>query len=120
MVGLKTVKKKRAQRRALRVRSAIVDKISGYRISVFRSLKNIYVQLIDDVAGKTITSASSLLIKSEGDKTADAFIVGKDLAQKIQNLNVQPQKIAFDRGRFRYHGRVKALVEGLREGGLKL
>ena len=76
-MGLEAVKKKRAQRRVLRVRRAIGNKSSGYRVSVFRSLKNIYVQLIDDTAGKTLVSASSLLVKTEGDKTALAFAVGK-------------------------------------------
>jgi large subunit ribosomal protein L18 len=121
-MGLKTVKKKRAQRRVLRVRHAIASNGSGYRVSVFRSLKNIYVQLIDDTAGKTLVSGSSLLVKTEGDKTAMAFAVGKELAQKIKELDIQlnAQKIAFDRGSCRYHGRVKALAEGLREGGLRI
>lgn len=108
---------RRAQRRALRVRA----RISGDtpRVSVFRSLNHIYAQLIDDAAGKTLLSCSSLELKNiAGDKKAVAYAVGKGLAQKAASQGIK--RVAFDRGQFLYHGRVKALAEGLREGGLEI
>lgn len=86
------------------------------RISVFRSLKYIYVQLIDDSIGKTLLSASSLKIK-ELNKTEQAKKVGELLAKASLEKGIQ--NAVFDRGTFKYHGRVKALAEGARAGGLK-
>jgi large subunit ribosomal protein L18 len=105
-------------RRALRVRAAITDK--SPRVSVFRSLKYIYVQLIDDAQHRTLASCSSRELPSTEslDKKQQAFAVGKELARKALGLGVQ--QAVFDRGSFLYHGRVKSLAEGLREGGLKV
>ena len=89
------------------------------RLSVFRSNKEIYAQLIDDNAGKTIAAASSRDkgIDAKGTKTEVATAVGKALAEKAKKAGVEA--VAFDRGGNLYHGRVKALAEGAREAGLK-
>src|SRR4051794_9091071 len=106
----------RAHRRAQRVRTRL--KIGELpRVSVFRSLKQIYAQLIDDKQHRTIASCSSLELKSvKGDKKAVAQAVGKELAQRALKNGIEAA--LFDRGSFLYHGRVAALAEGLREGGL--
>jgi len=89
------------------------------RIVVYRSLNHIYAQVIDDAAGKTIASSSTLIAKNnQGDKTASARLVGLDLAEKAKQAGVTAA--CFDRGRFLYHGRVKSVVEGLREAGLQI
>ena len=89
------------------------------RLSVFRSNKEIYAQLIDDNAGKTIAAASSRDkgIDVKGTKTEIASAVGKAIAEKAKKAGVEA--VAFDRGGNLYHGRVKALAEGAREAGLK-
>ncbi len=114
----KKLQKNRA-RRAQRVHYKIQMTAAGKpRITVFRSLKQIYVQVID-ATGKTLASSSSLAIKDiQGDKTAAARLVGLDLAGKIKQAGIT--EVCFDRGRFLYHGRVKSVVEGLREGGLQI
>jgi large subunit ribosomal protein L18 len=108
--------------RRLRIRRSIRTKISGTtvkpRLSVFRSNKEIYAQLIDDEKGTTIASASSQELKSEkGTKTELSKAVGQKLAEKAKSNGIQ--EVTFDRGGYLYHGRVKALAEGAREGGLK-
>lgn len=113
----------RAERRTQRVRARLMDtrthKALLPRVSVFRSLNNTYAQLIDDVAQKTIVSCSSLSLQNEsGDKRSVARQVGVELAKKA--LAMGYNAVLFDRGRYLYHGRVQALAEGLREGGLKV
>lgn len=113
----------RRQRRALRVRKALSKISLRPRVSVFRSLQHISAQLIDDAQSKTIVSSSSQILnlnstKEKLDKTAVARAVGLDLAKKALAANVQ--MASFDRGCYLYHGRIKALAEGLREGGLKV
>ncbi|MCA1489773.1 50S ribosomal protein L18 [Sinorhizobium alkalisoli] len=109
-------------RRASRVRRQIKAVANGRpRLSVHRSSKNIYAQIIDDVAGKTIAAASTLEadIKSAlktGADTAAAAAVGKLIAERASQAGVKD--VVFDRGAFIYHGRVKALAEAAREGGL--
>ncbi len=89
------------------------------RVSVFRSLKYIYAQVIDDGAGKTLASTSSRqLTKKEGDKKAAAHAIGKLLAEKIKALGIQA--VVFDRGAYKYHGRVKAVADGLRAGDIRV
>jgi large subunit ribosomal protein L18 len=112
--------KQRQARRTKRVRSRLNTTTTPLiRISVFRSLKNIYVQAIDDTQHKTLAAASSLDVKSvKGDKKEIAKAVGLALAQKAKIAGVQ--KACFDRGSFLYHGRVKALAEGIREGGIQI
>ena len=108
-------------RRRRRVRSALKARASGKpRLSVHRSGRHIYAQLIDDAAGKTIVSASSLDkdLKSAGGATRDAASsVGKTLAERAKKAGVSA--VVFDRGGFLFHGRVKALADAAREGGLK-
>jgi large subunit ribosomal protein L18 len=107
-------------RRANRTRARIKSVSERPRLSVFRSNTNIYAQIIDDATGKTLVSASSLELKDKKKiKKADiAKTVGKTLAEKALKAGVK--EVAFDRGAYRYHGRVKALAEAAREGGLKL
>lgn len=109
-------------RRAARVRRQVKAVANGrLRLSVHRSSKNIYAQVIDDVAGKTVASASTLdtdlrsSLKTGAD-TAAAAAVGKLLAERASKAGVKD--VVFDRGAFIYHGRVKALAEAAREGGL--
>jgi large subunit ribosomal protein L18 len=110
----------RAHRRKLRVRNALKRGTAVKpRLSVFRSLHHIYVQMIDDICGKTLASSSSLVIPAaKGDKKAIARLVGLDLASQAQK---QGLTVAFfDRGSSRYTGRVKALADGVREGGIQI
>lgn len=106
------------QRRHKRVRSRIFGTKDRPRLSVFRSSKHIYIQLIDDEKGKTIASASDSKLKKEKmKKILKAKEVGKLIAKKAKEKKIA--KIIFDRGGYKYHGRVKAIAEGAREGGLK-
>ncbi len=107
------------KRRAIRVRASLTGTSPKVRVSVFRSLNHIYAQVIDDATQKTIVASSSLKIaKNKLDKKAVAKLVGIDLAKKVLEANIE--NICFDRGQYLYHGRVKSLAEGLREGGLKI
>ncbi len=122
------LKKKITKNKLLRNRRkiSIRKKISGTkekpRISVYRSLKHIYAQVIDDVSEHTLVSASTLQPefkeqKKDKMKSAEqAFLIGKILAQKCNERNIK--NVCFDRNGFKYHGRVKALAEGARKGGL--
>ena len=84
---------------------------------MFRSITNIYVQLIDDETGKTLVSASSKEIKDKANKTNIAAQVGKLIAEKATKAGVK--EVVFDRGGYKYHGRVKVLADAAREAGLK-
>lgn len=108
----------RRKRIQLRIRKKITGTAARPRISVFRSNTQIYAQIIDDVAGKTLVSSSSLELKGVKEpKAAIATKVGKALAEKAVAAGIAD--VVFDRGGYLYHGRVKALAEGAREGGLK-
>jgi large subunit ribosomal protein L18 len=113
-----TVRESRA-RRHRRVRGKVVGTAERPRLAVFRSNRGIEAQLVDDEAGRTVASASWLgLPKSfKGDKTAQASEVGKLLAANAKSAGVEA--VVFDRGGYLYHGRVKALADGAREGGLQ-
>ena len=87
------------------------------RLAVFKANRHIYAQLIDDTVGKTLAAASSLKVKAKGKKSDLAKEVGKAIA--AQGLAKNIKAVKFDRGGFAYHGRVKALAEGAREGGLE-
>ncbi len=100
-----------------RVRRNIFGTADRPRLSVFRSNKEIYAQLVNDQTGETIASASSRNLKTKGSKTEKANAVGKDLAEKASKAGVE--SVVFDRNGYVYHGRVKSLAEGAREGGLK-
>lgn len=108
--------------RRLRIRRSIRSKVSGTstrpRLSVFRSNKAIYAQLIDDLAGATIVSVSSSQVdNASGSKLEVSTNVGKALAAKAQEKGIS--EAVFDRSGYLYHGRVKSLADGAREGGLK-
>ncbi|MDT0650513.1 50S ribosomal protein L18 [Autumnicola edwardsiae] len=112
-------KEKRRQKIKKRIRRDITGTGSRPRLSVFRSNKEIYAQIIDDVEGKTLAAASSRdkEISSAEGKMEQATLVGKALAEKAKEAGIET--ISFDRGGYLYHGRVKSLAEGAREGGLK-
>ncbi|MFN8239811.1 MAG: 50S ribosomal protein L18 [Bacteroidales bacterium] len=111
--------------RRKRIRFRIRKRISGTtekpRVSVFRSNKQIYAQVIDDLNGVTVLSASSkekeIASKTGIKKVEQAALVGKLLASKCKEKGIE--NVTFDRGGYKYHGRVKSLADGAREGGLK-
>ncbi|MDX6507816.1 MAG: large subunit ribosomal protein [Gaiellaceae bacterium] len=107
------------ERRHRRVRSKIVGSAERPRLVVFRSNRGIEAQLVDDLEGKTLAAASWLHLKKsfKGSKSEQAAEVGKLLAQNAKKANVET--VVFDRGGYLYHGRVKALADAAREGGLK-
>lgn len=105
------------KRRRARVRGKVHGTAERPRLSVRRSLKHMYAQLIDDVSGRTLAAASSVGLKVNGTNTEGAAAVGKALAEKAQTAGLSV--CAFDRGGRLYHGRVKALAEAAREAGLK-
>ena len=109
----KTARRKRIQ---MRIRKKISGTAERPRISVFRSNTQIYAQIIDDTAGKTLASSSSVELKAKGNKTEIAAQVGKALAAKAKEAGLA--NVVFDRGGYLFHGRVKALADGAREGGL--
>jgi large subunit ribosomal protein L18 len=106
-------------RRHRRVRGKLFGTAERPRLVVFRSNRGIEAQLVDDTEGKTLAAASSLHVKKsfKGNKTAQAAEVGKLLAQNAKKANVET--VVFDRGGYLYHGRVKALADAAREGGLR-
>ena len=109
-------------RRHVRVRRNIAGTSQRPRLSIFRSLSEIYAQVIDDAAGSTIASASSidqeLRKKTKGMKKTDqSKLVGKAVAERAKSKGVKA--VVFDRGGFKYSGRIKALADGAREGGLE-
>jgi large subunit ribosomal protein L18 len=109
-------------KRHQRVRSRITGTLERPRLNVFRSLSDIYAQVIDDEAGKTIASASTIDREIRDglggmNKTDQARQVGKKLAERVKAKGIQ--NVVFDRGGYRYIGRVKALADGVREGGLE-
>ncbi len=115
-----TSKRESRIRRHGRVRAKIKGTSEVPRLSVFRSNQHIFVQFIDDTTGKTILSSSILPKKKgtiKGKKTEVATKIGEMLAQKAKEAGIF--KVVFDRGGNRYHGRVKALAESLRKGGLQ-
>ena len=113
----KYIKLKRKQRRATRTRKKIMGQSDRVRLAVFRSNKYIYAQIIDDMKGKTLVAASEKELEGKGlTKTQKAEEVGKSIAKKAGVKKIT--KVVFDKGSYRYHGRVKALAEGARAGGL--
>jgi len=112
-------KLERRQRIKHRIRKVVFGTATKPRLSVFRSNKEIYAQLVDDKSGSTLVSVSSRdkEIESKGSKSEIAKLVGKSVAEKAIKAGVET--IAFDRNGFLYHGRVKALADAAREAGLK-
>jgi large subunit ribosomal protein L18 len=103
--------------RKRRVRAKISGSAERPRLSVFKSLKSIYAQVINDVSGKTLASARLSEIKKTTNTIEGAKEVGKLIAEKCLVLKIET--VTFDRSGYQYHGRVKALADGAREGGLK-
>ena len=114
-------KANRRQRIKYRIRKRLSGSDARPRMSVYRSNKQIYVQLVDDVTGKTLVSASSKEKESAGqivNKIEQAKLVGKRIAEKAKEKGIST--VVFDRNGFLYHGRVKNLADAARESGLKL
>ena len=110
----------RRERLRFRIRKTVSGTTLRPRLAVFRSNKEIYAQIVDDVTGKTISAASSRdkdVNSAKATKTEVAALVGKSVAEKALKAGVET--ISFDRGGYLYHGRVKSLAEGAREAGLK-
>ena len=116
------LKQLRLQRRKYSIRKTVAGDAGRPRLTVFRSDKHIYAQLIDDIAGKTLASAGSTEKDVRGDlanggNIKAAVLVGKAIAERAKAAGVT--KVAFDRGGRMYHGRIKALADAAREGGLQ-
>jgi len=114
------LRKNNITKRKLRVRKKITGTEEMPRLSVFRSNKYIYAQLMDDTKGKTLLSVGKKVkeLHKGKAKTEAAFEIGKQLAEEATKMKIE--KAIFDRSGYKYHGRVKSLAEGAREGGLKL
>lgn len=108
-------KAKRRKKIRLGIRRKISGTASKPRLSIFRSNTGMYCQIIDDVTGSTLVSASSAGLK--GSKVDQASAVGKSLAEKAKSQNIE--SVVFDRSGYLYHGRIKALADSAREGGLQ-
>jgi large subunit ribosomal protein L18 len=108
----------RRTRRRTGIRKRVFGTHDRPRLSIFRSSKHVYAQIINDFDGKTLAAASTVAEKSEkGSNIEAAGAVGKAIAEKAKAAGIE--SVAFDRNGFRYHGRVKALADAAREGGLK-
>jgi large subunit ribosomal protein L18 len=114
----KNIQKKRAQaeRRAIRTRAKITGTPERPRLSVFRSSKHMSAQIIDDTQGKTLASSSDLKMDAKKTGMELAVMVGLEVAEKAKAAGIKT--VVFDKGQFRFHGRVKALADAAREGGL--
>jgi large subunit ribosomal protein L18 len=106
------------RRRHRRVRKRVVGTPERPRLAVFRSNRHVYAQVIDDTAGRTLAAASTLKDAEGDDPKTRAKAVGRALAGRAKDAGVT--RVAFDRGGFMYHGRIEAVAEGAREGGLDL
>jgi large subunit ribosomal protein L18 len=114
-----TLRRVSRARRHLRVRKKVAGTTVRPRLVITRSARHIYAQVVDDAAGRTLAAASTLdesLRGAEGDKKARAAAVGKLVAERAKALGVE--RVVFDRGGHRYHGRIAALADAAREGGL--
>ncbi len=122
MSSISAIKLKRQARRKARIRGVVRGTTQRPRLSVFRSLKNISVQIVDDTTGRTLVSANTLEkslrgTTGSGGNVKAAVLIGKQIAERARQKGIE--KVAFDRGGYRYHGRVKALADAAREGGLQ-
>ena len=120
----KTTKEAQRKRRQKRVRAKVMGTQKRPRLNVRRSLSGMYVQLIDDVKSKTLVSLHSKTAGAKGDagertgKVAQAYLLGKMLAEKAVAAKIK--EVVFDRAGYKFHGRVKALADGAKDGGLKI
>lgn len=101
----------------LRIRKNIKGSATQPRLTVYRSNKNISCQLVDDIAGRTLAQVNSSAVDTSGTKSETAKLVGLQIAAKAKDINIE--SVVFDRSGYLFHGRVKALAEGAREGGLQ-
>ena len=111
-----TAKQNRRKRRKSGIRKRVIGTPQRPRLMVYRSLKHIYAQIIDDLAGHTLVAAGSQKAAGGANKPAAATI-GQELAKKAQAAGIK--QVTFDRNGFRFHGRIKALADAAREGGLQ-
>ncbi len=121
MSSISAIKQKRQDRRKARIRAVVRGTTERPRLSVFRSLKNISVQIVDDTTGRTLVAACTLEknlrgTTGSGGNIKAAVLIGRQIAERAKEKGIN--KVAFDRGGYRYHGRVKALADAAREGGL--
>jgi large subunit ribosomal protein L18 len=114
-LGIPKTRPELRYRRHLRIRKKVTGTDTRPRLVIFRSLKHIYAQLVDDIAKKTLLTVGDAELA--GKKTEKAQAVGKRLAEQAKSAGVS--RVVFDRAGYRYHGRVKALADGAREGGLE-
>ncbi|MFK7959962.1 MAG: 50S ribosomal protein L18 [Phycisphaerales bacterium] len=119
-MNVNTLKSMRRLRRKRGIRKRVMGLPTRPRLTVFRSAKHIYAQVIDDLSGRTLVSASTVekgaTVANGGNRDA-AEAIGKRLAERAKDAGIS--RVVFDRNGFRYHGRVKALADGAREGGLQ-
>jgi large subunit ribosomal protein L18 len=115
-MGIPKTRPEMRQRRHLRVRKKVTGTGERPRLVVFRSLKHIYAQLVDDVANRTLMTVSDQKV-ADGKKTARSVEVGKEIAARAKEAGIT--RVVFDRAGYKYHGRVKAVADGAREGGLE-
>ena len=114
---MKNIKTKRREKIRLKLKKTIRGNVDMPRLSVFRSNKNIYAQIIDDMSGNTMVSCSSVEIKKFGKNNVESSKeVGLKLAEKAKKKGIK--EVLFDRGGYLYHGKIKSFAEGVREGGL--
>ncbi|MFH1255634.1 MAG: 50S ribosomal protein L18 [bacterium] len=116
-MDINKIKQNKRIRRKGRIRAKVKGVAACPRLTVFRSNRGIYAQIIDDEVGKTLVSATAGEIKNKGDKVASSLEIGKLLASKAVAKGIN--NVVFDRNGYKYHGRVKALAQGARDGGLK-
>ncbi|MCL2061704.1 MAG: 50S ribosomal protein L18 [Firmicutes bacterium] len=117
---IKPDRNKARKKRHLRVRGKLSGTASVPRLNVYKSVSHIYAQVIDDTAGRTLASSSTIgkgVNVKALNKTQAATVIGKDIAKKAKTLGIKA--VVFDRGGYLYTGRVKALADGAREGGLE-
>jgi len=116
MPGIAKSREQKRTRRHLRVRKKVTGTAERPRLVIFRSLKHITAQLVDDVSRRTLATVSSTDLET-GKKTQKSLEVGKRIAARAKDAGIT--KVVFDRAGYKYHGRVKAVADGAREGGLE-
>lgn len=116
MKDLNKIKQAKGLRRQARTRAKITGTADKPRLSVFRSLLHIYGQAIDDIGCRTLVAVSDKQVKVKGNKTVVAQAVGEAIGKKLIEKKIN--KIVFDKGAYKYHGRVKAMAEGIRKAGI--
>lgn len=115
-MGKPTSRSEKRQRRHLRVRKKVAGTAERPRLVVYRSLKHIYAQLVDDTTSRTLATVSDHAV-SDGKKTEKSAEVGRQIAARAKDAGIT--RVVFDRAGYKYHGRVKAVADGAREAGLE-